>query len=81
MSEDTEWKAARRWRKEKGAGRAIVVALAVGSTPSSLLLLLFRERPPAPYLDGYGSVRSGFTMGIVIPMSLILGRFREMGGV
>lgn len=60
------------------AGRAIVV-LTVGSISShhvsiadavaAAVAAALRGIPAAPYLDGYGSVRSGFTMGIVIPIS------------
>lgn len=62
--------------EEREAGRATVV-LAVGSISISscpiagaaAVAAALRGIPAAPYLDGYGSVRNGFTMGIVIPIS------------
>ena len=66
--------------EEREAGRATVVlavgSIAISSCPiagaaavAAAVAAALRGIPAAPYLDGYGSVRNGFTMGIVIPIS------------
>lgn len=61
------------WRRGRSKRRK-----PVGSIPKSFPSITdadadadaaLRGIPAAPYLDGYGSVRNGFTMGIVIPIS------------
>lgn len=70
--------AAAEEEEEREAGRVTVV-LAIGSISISSCPIAdavavvaaagLRGIPAAPYLDGYGSVRNGFTMGIVIHIS------------